>query len=470
MVDGAGIRRTHRVNRGLTIPLAGKPEQTHIDRSLSVTRVAVLGGDYRGLRPKLLVDVGDSVMRGQVLFEDRKNPAARIVSPAAGKVQAINRGERRTLLSVVISLSDEEMSQATQIPEVSYAGFCDKSATELTGQELGELFREAGLWAAFRTRPFGRIPEGHQSPRAIFVTAMDTQPLAPDTNRLLAEDREAFALGLAALVKLGSGVAVHLCVGSSQSLAADLGVQGVTEHVFAGPHPAGLPGVHMNRIDPVALDRVAWSIGLQDVIMTGAFLRDGKQCVRRVIALGGSAVRKPRLVETRLGANLSELLSGELVDGPRRLISGSVLSGRDAAEPEVAFLGRFHQQVTVIGDRRQRRLLGWMAPRLREVVALDPLTAPWLSSIKLDLTSAVNGEHRPLIPIGRYEQVWPYRDIVPSFLFRAVLSGDVVAAESQGILELDDDDVALCSFLCPSKIDFGRAIRDMLLEIEKDSQ
>ena len=457
----------HRIRRGFDIPLAGEPRQ-QVDVAHPVTHVALLGRDYVSLRPRLVVAEGEQVLRGQALWADRHEPAIRFTSPGAGRVVAVNRGERRALRSVVIELDRTDSDPDADAPQVEWKTFRATEVSEGHGDQLEALLLESGLWTALRTRPFGRLPKPGTVPQSIFVTALDTNPHAPDLDVVLEGHHGDFAAGLTLLAKVGRGGPVRLCVRQGSALSA-LEAEGVTVHRFAGPHPAGLPGVHINHIEPVSRDRLCWYVGAQDVVAMGHLVRTGKLLLRRTIALGGAPVTKPRLLRTRLGAAIGELLQGEVdtVDH-RRFISGSVLHGHDATTGDLAFLGRYHQQISVVSDERKRQFLGWMAPKLKETLYLDALLSKLVPQRRLSLNTQMHGERRPLIPIGRYERYLPHKDIVAPLLFRALLTQDLDKAEALGALELEEEDLALCSFVCPSKIHFGRHLREVLTELEKE--
>jgi Na+-transporting NADH:ubiquinone oxidoreductase subunit A len=369
---------------------------------------------------------------------------------------------------VVIELAAVDSEPDADAPQVDWSSHRTTDISGAKAEDLQALLLESGLWTALRTRPYGRIPKPGSAPQSIFVTALDTNPHGPDLDVVLEGQHEDLALGLLLLGKVGRGRTVRLCVGEGSPLSA-LDVEGVTVHPFAGPHPAGLPGVHINHLEPVSRDRLCWYVGVQDVAAMGYLFRTGKLLLRRTIALGGAPVAKPRLLRTRLGAAIGELLRGE-VDGldHRRVISGSVLHGHDATAGDLAFLGRYHQQVSVVSDERKRQFLGWMAPKLKETLHLDALLSKLVPKSRLSLNTQMHGERRPLIPIGRYERYLPHKDIVAPLLFRALLTKDLDKAEALGALELEEEDLALCSFVCPSKIHFGRHLREVLTELEKE--
>ncbi|MBW2276000.1 MAG: Na(+)-translocating NADH-quinone reductase subunit A [Deltaproteobacteria bacterium] len=450
----------HRIRRGLDIPISGAPEQ-RVEDARPVTQVAVVAADHVGLRARMAVSEGEPVVRGQLLFEDRKNPGVRYTAPAAGTAAAINRGERRALLSVVI-----DIDEASEPTEIEYEAYTGKQPAELSADQIRALLVESGEWTGLRTRPFSRAPAIDSLPRSIFVTAIDTSPLAPDVDLAIDGREDLFHTGLEALVRLGDGAPVHLCRSAGSSVSAD-GVSGVLTHGFEGPHPAGNAGLHIHMIDPANRDRVAWHIGYQDVIAIGGLLETGKLHLERVIAIGGPAVRMPRLLRTRRGARVSELVAAELSTGERRVVAGSVLTGRDSGAPGLDYLGRFHNQISALSEARKRRFLGWLWPGSDRFSVSRLFLSKLLPGKTFAMDTDVQGGSRAMIPLGVYDGVMPF-DMLPVFLFRALLSGDVDRAEELGCLELDEEDVALCSFVCPSKIDYGSALRRVLDQIVKE--
>jgi Na+-transporting NADH:ubiquinone oxidoreductase subunit A len=448
----------HRITKGLDLPIAGEPQQV-ISPGPKIRHVALLGADYVGMKPRMEVKVGDSVQRGQFLFEDRKTPGVRFTAPGAGKVVDIHRGEKRSFVSLVIELADED----TQVRFASYTG---KPAEQLGADEIRALLLESGLWTALRTRPFSKIAGPDGAPRALFVTAVDTNPHAPDVGVVLRGREADFKRGLVALSKLVPKV--YVC--KSSKLQLDIaGVPNLRVEDFDGVHPAGNVGTHIHMLEPVDRSRVVWHIGYQDVAAIGVLLATGELDARRVVALAGPVVQKPRLVETRLGASLDELTAGELSGGDNRLISGSVLAGRKAVGKVDGYLGRHHVQVAALLEGRQRELLGWLAPGAKKYSTI-PVYLGFLGRLfgkKFDFTTTTNGSPRAMVPIGMYERVMPL-DIMPTFLLRSLLVGDTDRAVQLGALELDEEDLALCTFVDPGKTDFGVVLRKNLAEIEKE--
>jgi Na+-transporting NADH:ubiquinone oxidoreductase subunit A len=442
-----------QIKKGLTLPIEGAP-QLRIDKAPPLRRVALLGTDYLEMKPDLRVAEGDLVRLGQPLFTDKKNPAVVFTAPAAGRVAAINRGERRVFLSLEIELTgtDECRFSATPVEKLP----------SLKAEEVEQRLVEAGLWPALRTRPFSKVPMPGSRPAALFVTAMDTNPLAADPQVIIAERVTEFKAGLQALSRLSAGK-TYVCQAPGAQIPR---VEGVEVREFGGCHPAGLAGTHIHFLEKVNQQRVVWSVGYQDVIAIGYLLLQGRILSERIIALGGPGVKEPRLLRTQLGACLSELVAGQLTDGEQRVISGSVLCGRKA-EGAQDFLGRYHQQVSVLPEARQREFLGWGMPGLNKFSVKRLFAASLLPRRPLALTTSTHGSLRAMVPTGAFEQVMPLH-IKATWLLRALLTGDSDLAQNLGCLELDEEDLALCSFVCSGKMNYGDYLRRTLLKIEKE--
>lgn len=440
------------VKRGLDLPLAGAPEQV-VHPGPEVETVALLGIDYPGVSPTLAVAEGDRVRKGQTVFADRKRPAVRFTAPAAGVVSAIHRGARRALLSVVLQ-RDESVGEET------FAIHDPPSLARLPGPAVREALQVAGLWPALRTRPFNRVPEPDSIASAVFVTAIDTNPWAADPSAAIARRAESFRDGLRVLARLSEGP-TYLCKSPDTEVPMndDPAVQVVD---FRGPHPAGLPGTHIHFLHPVAPDDTVWHIGYQDVIAVGELFATGRLFTERVVALGGPCIDRPRLLATDLGADIVSLLSAESLPPERRVLSGSVLDGRRATGP-LRFLGRYHLQVSVIHERRERSLLGWLQGRSKAPGPVPGLR--WHSRPELAST-ALRGQPGGMLPTEVFERVLPL-DIPAVPLLRALLAQDTETARDLGCLELAEEDLALCSYVCPAKYDYGAALRANLELIER---
>jgi len=442
-----------QIKRGLELPIGGAP-RPQIEDGPPVSRVALVGNDYHDMKPTLLVAAGERVSLGQPLFSDKKNPRILYVSPAAGRVVAINRGERRAFLSLVVEISGHE--------EQTFSATAFDRLARLTAGEVEQQLLDAGLWPALRTRPYSKVPVPGTRPAALFVTAIDTNPLAADPQLVISARPREFEAGLMVLRHLTAGK-VYLCRKPGAQLPAP---EGITVREFAGRHPAGLVGTHIHFLERVDQQRVVWHLGYQDVIAVGHLFLTGKILTERIVALGGPAVSDPRLVRTRLGACLSELVSGQVDDGENRVISGSVFSGR-AAVPPLDFLGRYHNQVTVLGEDRRRRFLGWCLPGLDRFSVKRVFAASLLPGRVLPMTTSTHGSPRAMVPIGAFEKVMPL-NVKATWLLRALLTLDTDLAQNLGCLELDEEDLALCSFVCSGKMDYGHHLRQTLRKIEEE--
>jgi Na+-transporting NADH:ubiquinone oxidoreductase subunit A len=462
------------ITKGLQLPIKGQPKQV-IQTGASVDRVAIVADDYPFMKAKMLVNVGDQVKRGQRLFEDRKNPGVYFTASGAGEVTEINRGARRKLISVVIALNERErQGQPSDEDFQVFESYEKKSSSQMSSEAVRSLLIESGLWTALRARPMSQVPAVDSNCGALFVTAIDTNPLAANVNVVLEGKRDDFREGLTALAKLTTG-SVFVCQGPDSDLSSEVdGVGNALLETFGGGHPAGLAGTHIHFLYPVNRTRVAWHIGYQDVITVGRLIKTGRIDVERVIALCGPSVLEPTLLQTRSGAEVSPLVEGNLPNTETRLIDGSVLFGRTMTgdlETE-GFLGRYRQQVTAIAEGRERVLFGWLYPGGEKF----SVTRAFFSSLmsgqfgggrQFNFTTSTNGSHRAMVPIGVFEQVMPL-DIMATFLLRALVKDDLERAEALGCLELDEEDLALCTFVSPGKEDFGPALRRTLTEIWKE--
>lgn len=455
----------HRIKKGLDLPINGAPQQKVLSAP-KITRVALIADDHPGMKPRMAVAEGETVKRGQILFEDRKTPGVFYTAPGAGKIVGIHRGSRRALQSVVIHLNEHEQANTPKPEDLQrFEAFHGKEPSSLTRDELVALLVESGMWTAFRTRPFSKVPAPDSTPTAIFISATDTNPLAADPEVVIAEDPEAFALGQQLVSKLTEGKTFLCCRAGSKVEAAG----SVQKEEFAGPHPSGNVGVHIHSLHPVSRNRVVWHIGYQDVVAIAKLCDSGVLDVSRTVALAGPVVKQPRLVRARLGAMLDDIAEREFdqAGDDVRLISGSVLSGKKAMGIEFGYLGRYHTQVSVLSEGRQRELVGWLKPGSNVFSVLPIFLSKLAPGKKFDFTTTTNGSARAMVPIGLYEKVMPM-DIMPTFLLRALSVGDVENAEKLGALELDEEDVALCTFVCPSKTNYGLILRRNLQTIEEE--
>lgn len=415
--------------------------------------VALVGADYVGLKPRLSVEEGDEVAAGSPIFAHKDTPDVFVTSPVAGRVKAVNRGARRVLISVEIEVGGDAAP-------IDFSTVGDAN----TADGLAERFAAAGLWTSFKSRPYSKVPALTDRPAAIYVTAMDTEPLSGDASEVIDGARDAFAAGLAAITKLTEGK-TYLCHSDGADVPGG-DIEGVEVATFSGPHPAGLAGTHMHFLEPPSASKSVWSIGYQDVIAIGHLMTTGNVMSERVVALCGPRCKNPRMIRTLAGASMVELTRGEFDESaPVRIISGSVLSGR-AGEGASAYLGRYARQITIIEEDKKQIPMGWIRP-MASKFAVQPVLGSALAKKTYELTSNLNGGRRAMVPIGTFEQLMP-QDFLPTQLLRALLVMDTDSAQALGALELDEEDLSLCGFACPAKYEYGEALRDCLTKIEKE--
>lgn len=441
------------IKKGLDVPVNGAPQQVIQDGN-AVKTVAILGEEYVGMRPTMSVKVGDRVKKGQVLFSDKKNPGVLFTAQAAGVVTEINRGEKRVLQSVVIEVDGDEQE--------TFASYSADQLASLDRQAVVDNLVKSGLWTALRTRPYSKIPAIDSTPEAIFISAMDTNPLSANPEVIINEQSEAFKQGLTVLSRLTDGE-----VFVSKAPGANIPVEaGAKVNEFAGKHPAGLVGTHIHFLKPVGAEKFVWHLGYQDVIAFGQLFTSGQLNSTRVVALAGPAAKNPRLVRTTLGANISELAANEAADGETRLVSGSLLQGQ-TAQGVHGYLGRYHVQVVLLNEGREKEFIGYMYPGPNKFSVTRAYMSHFFKGKLFNMTTTTNGSARAMVPIGNYERVMPL-DVLPTLLLRDLCAGDTDGAQQLGALELDEEDLALCTFVCPGKTDYGVLLRDCLTTIEKE--
>ena len=441
-----------RTKKGLDLPINGEPEQV-IYESPAIESVALIGDDYIGIRPRLLVCEGDRVSLGQTLVID-KQTQIHYTSPASGIVSNITRGVKRVLHSIEVRIEGNEEQQFEVYPR--------QHLEELDSSSVKDNLLASGLWTAFRTRPFSKNPVPASIPCSIFVTAMDTNPLAADPWVIIHEYQQDFLDGLTVLSRLAD-VKVFVCKAADADIPVPAGEQ-IMAVEFGGPHPAGLAGTHIHFLDPAGAEKMVWYLNYQDVIAIGKLFTSGRLWTERIISLAGPQVLRPRLLRTQIGADIDALVRNELRQGKNRIISGSVLSGRHA-KSWAGFLGRYHTQISVIEEGGEREFMGWLDPGRKKFSTNNIFLSSLFRRQRFDFTSSQNGSRRAMIPLVNFEKVMPL-DILPTPLLKALLVHDTDTARALGCLELDEEDLALCSYVCCSKLDYGAALRANLTEIE----
>jgi Na+-transporting NADH:ubiquinone oxidoreductase subunit A len=445
---------TIRLKKGLDIPISGAPEQK-IHSSPAVNSIAVMGFDYIDIKPTMHVQEGDRIKIGQVLFTDKNNPSVTHTSPGSGIVSKINRGLKRVFQSLVIDLDNDD--------EITFLAYPPSKLANLDRRQIKENLSRSGMWACMRTRPYSKQPQPESDPHSIFINAMDTRPLAASPDVVIGEYADDFVHGVNILAQLSPG-RLFICHHENSNLPV-VKRENIIYQAFAGPHPAGLPGTHIHFLDPVGSRKSVWHINYQDTIAIGKLFTTGRIWTERIIALAGPMVKQPRLIRARLGSSTEDLVRGQLQDGEVRVISGSVLSGRRAAD-WAAYLGKFHLQLAVIAEDRSREFMGWIAPGNNKFSAMRVFLS-YLQSKNFPLTTSLNGSPRAMVPLGNYEKIMPL-DILPTQLLRALITKDTDLAQALGCLELDEEDLALCSFVSHSKHNYGPMLRANLKQIEQE--
>ena len=441
------MHRVVKISKGLNINLKGAPanEMTSV---AAPKLYALMPSDFTRVTPKVVVKPEDAVKAGDALFIDKANPEIQFVSPVSGKVVAVNRGERRRVLSVVVE-SDGKFES------VEYKA---KDIHSLSADEVKADLLKAGLFAFLRQRPYDVIADPKDTPRAIYVSAFDSKPLAVDFEVALKGNEDDFQAGLDALSRLAP---VHLGICACQKATALTVAKNVTTTVFSGPHPAGNVGVQINKTAPVNKGEVVWTIAAEDVIFIGRFFNKGKIDFTRTIAVAGSEVKNPSYSKVVLGAQLTTLLAGRLNNEYElRIIDGNVLTGKKTTAD--GFLGAFSTQVTVIpeimgGDE----MLGWAAPRFG-MYSTSRSYFSWLfPKRKYAIDASIKGGERHMIMSNEYDKVFPM-DIYPEYLLKAIITGNIDKMEQLGIYEVAPEDFALCEFVDSSKLELQRIVREGL--------
>ena len=434
----------YKIKKGYDIPVKGMAEKTLENTAMPVLQ-AVTPSEFQGIKPRLDVKQGDTVEIGTILFHDKQMPQVRFASPASGKVHEIVYGPRRKLERIVISVQDSKAK--------SYSSYKTSDISSIKKDELVTALLDAGVWPYIRQRPFNKIADPGKSPSSVFVNCMDTAPLAADQAFALQEESENFRAGIEAL-KVLSGGKVNIVTNKNDT--AFQNISGVNYYSFAGKHPAGLVSTHIDKIDPISGHKIIWHLNARDVAMVGSFLLNGKFPVTRVVALTGDGLKKTRYVKTVAGVQLQHIVT-DLKTDDQRVISGNLLTGSNQGKD--GFLGFYDGQITVIPEGREQYFLGWMAPGFTRPSFSRAFMSALLPGKKYGMDTNQNGEERAFVKTGDYAKVMAL-DILPEFLAKSVLAGDIEEMENLGILECDPEDFALCSYICPSKIDFMKIIKD----------
>ena len=436
------------LRKGLDINLAGKPQETLTEAPLS-PEYALSPLDFEGVTPKLLVKVGDEVKAGTPLFFNKYNERVLFTSPVSGKVAAINRGEKRKVLSVTVTPDAVQRYEEFEKPDLKKA----------SREQIVELLLRSGLWPMIVQRPYGIIADPNDTPKAVFISAFDSAPLAPDYNFVLRDEQRNLQAGIELMRRLTPGK-VHLSVrAKAEGRMPEL--QGVELHTFAGKHPVGNVGVQIHHVDPINKGDIVWTVNIQDLAIIGRLVNEGRVDMHKTVAVTGSEIEKPAYVRIIAGARVDSVVKGNVKaqkEGDSiRFISGNVLTGTKTALD--GFVGFYANQLTAIPEGDKYELLGWAMPRLKKF-SVSRAYFSWLCPKKeYDLDTNLNGGERPFVVTGLFEQYLPM-DIYPMYLFKAIMAGDIDKMENLGIYEIIEEDVALCEFVDPSKTEIQQLVRD----------
>ncbi len=439
-----------KTNKGLDLPISGSPS-LDLDSSTAVNSVAILGADYVGLKPTMMVDEDDIVQSGQKLFENKKNPGTFVTSHLSGVVTSINRGEKRRFISLVI---DEDSS----IDPLNF-NFDDYN-------NQIDFLVDTGALAYFRTRPYNRMPDPNILPSAIFINACDTNPLSVDPFELIKinDDQELFNDGLKFIASIDNNIKVFC---SYQNENFDQSVLNIIYKQFKGPHPAGLVGSHIHFLHPVGQNRSVWNISWQEVISIGYLLKNKILRSEKLISFGGPNVHDPKILKLKYGSNLSEVSAGKVLDNSR-IISGSILNGH-TAENVMNYLSAFDNQVSVLPDESNDILFNWAMPGSKLHSMLPAFISSWIKPKEFKFNVSMNGGNRAIVPISSYQEIMPL-NILTTQLLKCLVTFDIELGEKLGVLELAPEDLALASYVCPSKYDYQSILNSNLEKMYEEFQ
>lgn len=446
-----------KIKKGLDINLQGKAE-AKVTTLPMATSYAVSPLDFEGVVPKLLVKAGEQVKAGDALFFSKNDSRVLFTSPVSGTVTAVNRGEKRKVLNVTVQPDATQSFKEFNVPAIEKA----------SKDDVTKLLLEAGLWPLIIQRPYGVIANPDDQPKAIFVSGFDSAPLAADCDVVLANDKANLQKGFDVLARLTSGK-VHLSLNAKAENKVFEGLKGVEIHEFAGPHPAGNVGVQIHHIDPINKGEVAWTVSAQGVAMIGRLFATGKIDMTKTIVLCGSQAETPQYFTLIAGAAMDSILAGRVKaqkEGDSvRVISGNVLTGTKVAVD--GYLTFYSNQVTLIPEGDKYELLGWAMPRFNKF-SVSKAYFSWLCPKKqYDLDTNLNGGERPFVVSGLYDEYLPM-DIYPVYLLKAILAGDIDKMENLGIYEIVEEDLALCEFVDPSKIEMQEIVRQGINQMIKE--
>lgn len=434
-----------KLKKGFDLRMEGEANKKLITGTESVL-YAVKPTDFPGLIPKMVVKEGDKVSAGSTLFTDKLRPEIRFTSPVSGTVIAVNRGDRRKLLEVVVEKSGDE-----------YVDFGRQDISAISPEKMKELLLVSGLWPALRQRPYHIIASPASVPKSIFISGFDSAPLAPDYTFISDNSSSSFFYtGIKALGKLTNGKINLVLNGKGETPSVVKNLDGVEISRFTGPHPAGNTGVHIHHIDPLNKGEIVWVVNFQDVLSIGRLFEEGIYKNERIVALTGSEVINPEYYRLIAGASVAGILKSNLKEGKPRVISGNVLTGTRILQN--GFLGYYDSQITVIPEGDYSEFFGWASPGLNKFSFYRVFVSSLFHGKSYRLDTNLHGGERAFVMTGKYEKVVPM-DIYPMQLLKAILAQDIEMMENLGIYEIAEEDFALCEYICPSKIEIQSIVR-----------
>ncbi len=446
----------YKVRQGYTVPISGEASRS-TDKLGPSPFVGVCPVDFEHIKAKLLVAVNDEIKIGSPLFRDKVREECLFVSPASGRIAAINYGPRRVIEEIVIATDEQPQ-------HVDHQAFDIEALADFSREALLDHLQKGGVWPFMRQRPFNRIADIKRKPKSIFVNCTDSAPLANDPNYSLKENDDWFEAGVEAMKILSDGK-VHVVTDAKGAHAGFTRPRGVSYHTVAGKHPRGLVGTHISHIDPLNRGECVWTIAARDLVLIGGLLLTGQFQNQRTVAIAGTGSSKRRYVKSQMGAKISHLIQDSVKAGEQRIISGNILTGKRTSAD--SYLGYYDDLVTIIPEGRHKHFLGWMLPVFNIPSFGRALPTGFMPNKKFDMTTNLNGGHRAIVQSGIYDQVMAL-DIHPEFLIKAAMAGDIDTMEKLGMLECDPEDFALCSYICPSKTDVMSIVKQGLELMEKE--
>lgn len=443
-----------KIKKGLNIKILGNAEKI-IKKADQSEFYAVKPSDFTGIRPKLVVKVGDKVKAGSPLFFDKFQPKVQFTSPVSGEVVEINRGERRAILEVVVKADTT----------IEYEEFNVGNPKDLSREEIIETLQKSGLWPTIRQRPYSTIANVEDKPKAIFISAFDSAPLAPDMDYVVKDCVDCFQKGIDVLSKLTEGK-IHLNLNADYPPAETYTkAKGVQLNYFTGPHPSGNVGIQINKIDPINKGDIVWYTYPQEIVSIGRLFMEGKYDATKIVALTGSEVKNPKYFKILGGASIKNMVENNVNDGQLRYISGNILTGSKIDKD--GYVGYYDNQITVIPEGKYHEFFGWATPGFKKYTASRALLSWLIPGRKYRLDTNMHGGNRAYVMTGEYEKVFPM-DIYPVQLIKAIMVEDIDKMEQLGIYEVDEEDFALCEYVCTSKTEVQSIIRSGLDLMRKE--